>query len=269
MRLDLNMLCRAAGSLIADPPGDDAATGERFRALMAALVDFDHVVVFANRGEERPIELFSTFNPEEHVIFVSLYQDGAYLLDPFHHNARESLAGVFRMRELAPDRFFAGEYYRTYYIKTGLAEEIGFFVPDDDGVTIVLSLMRKEATGVFSAAEFALLQQAEPLVNAMVRQFWGQTAERFDAAKADARHHARRQGGEVPDRIWRSLNLTSREAAIIDLVLQGHSSESIGLRLSISTGTVKVHRRNVYRKLGISSQTQLLSLYLGNLKSSG
>ncbi|CDM61243.1 hypothetical protein LPU83_pLPU83c_0681 (plasmid) [Rhizobium favelukesii] len=35
--------------------------------------------------------------------------------------------------------------------------------------------------------------------------------------------------------------------------------------VAISTGTVKVHRRNVYRKLGISSQTQLLAIYLRNL----
>ena len=41
---------------------------------------------------------------------------------------------------------------------------------------------------------------------------------------------------------------------------------SIGLKLDISTGTVKVHRRNVYRKLGISSQIQLLSIYLKNLQ---
>ncbi len=41
--------------------------------------------------------------------------------------------------------------------------------------------------------------------------------------------------------------------------------KSIGLRLNITTGTVKVHRRNVYRKLGISSQTQLLSIYLKKL----
>ena len=53
----------------------------------------------------------------------------------------------------------------------------------------------------------------------------------------------------------------------IELVLQGHSSESIGLKLDISTGTVKVHRRNVYRKLGISSQIQLLSIYLKNLQA--
>lgn len=66
--------------------------------------------------------------------------------------------------------------------------------------------------------------------------------------------------------VWSRLGLTDREATIVDLVLQGHSSEAIGLRLGISTGTVKVHRRNVYRKLDISSQTQLLSLYLGNLE---
>ena len=69
------------------------------------------------------------------------------------------------------------------------------------------------------------------------------------------------------DKVWRKLNLTDREASIIELVLQGHSSESIGLKLNISTGTVKVHRRNVYRKLGISSQIQLLSIYLKNLQA--
>lgn len=51
----------------------------------------------------------------------------------------------------------------------------------------------------------------------------------------------------------------------MELVLQGHSSESIRLKLGIATGRVKVHRRNVYRKLGISSQTQLLSIYRKSL----
>jgi DNA-binding CsgD family transcriptional regulator len=36
--------------------------------------------------------------------------------------------------------------------------------------------------------------------------------------------------------------------------------------LGVATGTVKVHRRNIYRKLGISSQAQLMSLYLGRMK---
>jgi DNA-binding NarL/FixJ family response regulator len=89
---------------------------------------------------------------------------------------------------------------------------------------------------------------------------------RFDAAKArKRRRRTSAPARRVADVPWQSLKLTSREVAIVELVLQGHSSESIGLRLGITTGTVKVHRRNVYRKLGISSQTQLLSVYLNNL----
>ena len=194
---------------------------------------------------------------------MTLYQAGPYLLDPFYHTARERRPGIFRMRELAPDRFFSSEYFRTYYSQTRLAEEIGFFVPTGEGVTVVLSLMRKASTRAFSAREFDLLKQAEPFVAALVERFWSDLALRFEQAsrrqrKPDAAH-PRAKG------VWGQLDLTAREAAIVELVLQGHSSEAVGRRLGIATGTVKVHRRNVYRKLNISSQTQLLSLYLKSM----
>ncbi len=266
MSTDLEALFSAFDGTVGKVSMSDAEFGETFRRMMAALVRFDYVVVFAYRGKERPIDLFSTFDAEEHVVFVTLYQAGPYLLDPFYHTARERRQGVMRMRELAPDRFFSSEYYRTYYVQTGLAEEIGFFVNAEDDITIVLSLMRREKTGPFPSAEFTILKKVEPLVANMVRHYWAGLASRFDAQLAThgKRRQKREQDGSLgaSDAVWRDLNLTSREAAIVELVLQGHSSESIGLKLSISTGTVKVHRRNVYRKLGISSQTQLLSLYL-------
>ena len=59
--------------------------------------------------------------------------------------------------------------------------------------------------------------------------------------------------------------LTVREIETARLILQGFSSKAIAQQLGISPETVKVHRRNVYRKLGISSQTQLLSIYLKQL----
>ena len=109
---------------------------------MRALVSFDHVVVFAYRGQERPIDLYSTFNPHDYEIFVALYQVGPYLLDPFYHAARQGRTGLWRMRDLAPDRFFSSEYFRTYYSQTKLVEEFGFFVPCTGQPTVVLSLMR-------------------------------------------------------------------------------------------------------------------------------
>lgn len=264
MSLDLDTLFHAAARGVAAPERlEDAELGRILQALLGSLVRFDEVVIFAYRGKDRPIELFSTFSPEEYAVFVTLYQAGPYLLDPFYHQALAMSAGVWRMRELAPDRFFSSEYRRTYYVQTGLAEELGFFVPCEGEVSVVLSLMRKERSGSFADKELALLRTAEPLVRALIRRSWDDLAPRFEAASTSTRR--RRSQKRSTDQIWDTLNLTRREAAIVELVLQGHSSESIGLRLGISSGTVKVHRRNVYRKLGIGSQTQLMSTYLRSL----
>lgn len=271
MAADLELLFAAFNGMLGKPSMSDEEIGETFRQMMAALVRFDYVVVFAYRGKERPIDLYSTFDPDEHVVFVKLYQDGPYLLDPFYHTALGRQEGVLRMRELAPDRFFSSEYYRSYYVKTGLAEEVGFFVNAGNDVTVVLSLMRRERTGHFPSVEFGILKKIEMLVGSMVKYYWANLAPRFDAQLMAGRRNRRKQDQDEAitpaDAVWRDLNLTSRESAIVELVLQGHSSESVGLKLGISTGTVKVHRRNVYRKLGISSQTQLLSLYIKNLQA--
>ena len=60
--------------------------------------------------------------------------------------------------------------------------------------------------------------------------------------------------------------LTDREREVVQLILRGHSSESIGFNLGISLGTVKTHRKNVYAKLAISSQSELLSRFLKSLQ---
>ncbi len=198
----------------------DAEFGESFRQMMAAVVRFDYVAVFAYRGKERPIDLYSTFDPDEHIVFVTLYQAGPYLLDPFYHSAHERREGVLRMRELAPDRFFSSEYCRTYYVQTGLAEEVGFFVNADEEMTIVLSLMRREKTGVFLPAEFMTLKKVEPLVARMVKHYWSGLAPRFDAQLAAGSRSRRQRGqkGNPADAVWRDLNLTSRETSIVELV---------------------------------------------------
>ena len=56
------------------------------------------------------------------------------------------------------------------------------------------------------------------------------------------------------------INLTKRQAEVALLVLRGHSSTSIGLRLGISPQTVKVFRKQLYRKCNISSQAELFAL---------
>ncbi len=57
------------------------------------------------------------------------------------------------------------------------------------------------------------------------------------------------------------VKLTKRETQIAGLVLQGHSNASAALKLGMAYETAKVHRRNIYRKLNISSQQELFSLF--------
>jgi DNA-binding CsgD family transcriptional regulator len=263
MRTDFERLFDALSRFVGARDLSDRDAGDTFVATMKSLLAFDYSVIFAYRGTERPIDLYSTFDAADYEIFVSMYQDGPYLLDPFYSAASLPKPGVWRMKALAPDRFFASEYYRSYYVQTGLAEEVGFFVPAGEGVTVVLSLMRREGSGVFRDPEYALMRKVEPLVAAMVRQAWGRLGPRFDHSN---RTRKQDRNSEAKARARISDKLTLRESDIIELVLQGHSSESIGLRLGVATGTVKVHRRNIYRKLGISSQAQLMSLYLGRMK---
>jgi len=147
---DVSRLLGAVAPLLAGPPLPDESVGLAFGDAMRSLAQFDHVVVFAYRGQAKPVDLYSTFEPVEYRTFVSLYQAGPYLLDPFFHAALAGKTGLWRMRDLAPDRFFSSDYFRTYYSQTELAEEIGFFVRVAQDITIVLSLMRSQERRVFT-----------------------------------------------------------------------------------------------------------------------
>ena len=57
---------------------------------------------------------------------------------------------------------------------------------------------------------------------------------------------------EVDERI------SSREREILQLIAEGKTNSEIGKQLVISTRTVETHRTNLMRKLGFSSQIDLI-----------
>ncbi len=224
------------------------------------VAPFTYTVMFAFRGEERPLDLYDDFGPERRSIYVTDYQAGPYLLDPFYHAARGGIApGLYRMRELAPDRFYQSEYYRSYYVQTGLAEEIGFFLSPAAGIMVTLSLMRVAGNAAFSEREMARLRLVAPVVIALAERNWRGLAQRFAVEPAAS-------PAEEPLRdaftSFGQHRLTQRESEVVSLVLRGHSSEAIGAALGIAAGTVKIHRKNIYAKLGIGSQAELFSLFV-------
>ncbi|MEM7221839.1 MAG: helix-turn-helix transcriptional regulator [Pseudomonadota bacterium] len=239
-------------------------------ALVTALrcvVPFDYAVLFAYRGQSRPICVYDTFTRKQRIVFVEDYQEGPYLLDPFYKICADRAApSLYRLREIAPDRFYHSEYFRSYYRRTGLAEEIGFLVALNNGFMLVISLMRAGSSAPFSERHFNKLKKVEPLVDAASARHWQNYKYLRD------HHKAPRAKRLAPDDHVNSAfesfgegMLTRREGEVVRMVLRGHSSESIGRQFGISTGTVKIHRRNIYAKLGISSQSELFSLFISGM----
>jgi ATP/maltotriose-dependent transcriptional regulator MalT len=52
--------------------------------------------------------------------------------------------------------------------------------------------------------------------------------------------------------------LTDRELDVLRLLAEGLSNRDIADQLVLSVGTVKVHTRNIYSKLGVGSRTQAI-----------
>ncbi len=231
------------------------------------VVPFDYAVFFAYRGQERPICPYDTFTPPQRIVFVTDYLEGPYLLDPFYQLYIDRMdPGLYRLREIAPDRFYHSEYFRSYYRRTGLAEEIGFLVSLPHDMMLVISLMRAGTSAPFSDRDMNKLRRMEPIVHASAARHWRNlgTLQSSETEAETTRPPLNLQVASAFENFGEGV-LTRREREVVRMVLRGHSSNSIGRHFQITTGTVKIHRKNIYAKLGISSQSELFSHFISYL----
>lgn len=246
----------------------DIAAAQRSPAFVLALlasvkrlVDFDFVMVFAYAGTARPLTLADTLDGPRHRIIAEDYADGPFLLDPFFRLVEEGRrSGCYRLHDVAPDHFRRSEYFRIHYGRTGIGEEIGVFfdmasnagggTTGGGGLTGVTSFGRWDSSPPITRADLDMLRAIEPAIGALCAGHWSNLHARREAAP---------QRGAPP--AFDSLTLRERE--IVTMVLRGHSTESIAMQLSISPGTVKIHRKNIYRKMKVSTQAELFAAFMG------
>lgn len=225
-------------------------------ALLASvkrLADFDFIMVFAYCGAARPLTLGDTLDPGRHRIIAHDYADGPFLLDPFFRLVEEGArAGCFRLHDVAPDHFRRSEYFRVHYGRTGIGEEIGVFFPLGGGLTGVTSFGRWDQSPPVSRDDLGILRAIAPSIAAMCASHW-------------ANLHGSREAHAPPTRLAGQPDLqmlTVREREIVTMILRGHSTESIAMQLGISPGTVKIHRKNIYRKMQVSTQAELFAAFM-------
>lgn len=251
-----------------------ACEGDGFEAVLCQglrrLVEVDFAMVFAYRGAERPVALGDTLDAPLRRVLIEDYLAGPYLLDPFFQAILDGTReGCHRLVELAPDRFRQSEYYRAHYARTRIGEEVGYFFALPGEVVGVLSFARWKDHPPLGRQDMELLRAVEPSISGLAARHWARAAEAFPGARRAGRSATRPAQGPLPlaqalERFG-AARLSNREREIVTFVLQGHSTESIARHLDISPGTVKIHRKNIYRKLGISTQAELFASFLQSL----
>lgn len=185
------------------------------------------------------------------------YLDGLYLLDPFYIHSRESnRGGLLRLTDVAPECFEQTDYYQRYHRLNVVTDELQFNVPLEGGRTLCLSLGSRQA---FTPEQIALLSLVEPWVVGLMRQRLAFEAERLASTPQPAPNWEV-QLEQVGQQVESAL--TARELEVARLMLSGCSSKEVARKLAISAETVKVHRKHIYAKLGIKSQSELFSLFL-------
>jgi DNA-binding CsgD family transcriptional regulator len=244
---------------LVDAPGFEAALWDMFRRTVAP----DNMVVLAYVDSGPPQILYTqTDQPRVFAALEHTYVAGAYLLDPYYDlHLNRVPAGVYRMRDVVPDAFHRSRYFSEYYEQTTLLDELTFVAYPVPGVSINICLGRDASSAQqFTGRQIAACQRLAPIVVALAVRHWAGIVPRAGVA------------GDVAARliasahVVHSIRLSPRQAEVALLILRGHSTVSIALRLNVAAQTVKVFRKQLYSRCLISSQAELFALMLPLLK---
>lgn len=252
MSLDLHNLAwqRSVGKLIMqlDRP-------EFWSSLIRVLneyVQIDNwvVLVFSDHAV-RVISLPEVADSEEVDAFIHRYVKGLYLLDPFYIANRENpQSGFFHLLDIAPEHFLETEYYQQYFAQYISVDEAQYNVQLDADRTLCMSFGSNVR---FTQAQVTLLDMIKPWVTAMMHQ---RMCFEIDPQKNFAEPAPWTEALTQLD-----TQITAREKDVLKLLLSGFSNKEIAGKLALSTETIKVHRRNLYNKLNIKSQSELFARF--------
>ncbi|GGP21589.1 helix-turn-helix transcriptional regulator [Silvimonas iriomotensis] len=234
----------------------EAAFWPALAGFLREVVEFDTWVAVLFRAAQPPLVLAdSAVNYAEGNLFDD-YMRGLYLLDPFYGFGLGAIApGAYRLDEVAPDSFRETEYFKRYFSRNVVEDELQFLLPLPGVGTLSLALGSKRR---FSADEMGAAVLYTPWILPLMRHGARLVAAPEEPSGQD-RHHrleeALRQRGDP--------HLTEREVQVALLILAGHSTKGVARHLGISQETAKVHRRNLYGKLAVTSQAGLFLLFVG------
>ncbi len=258
----------------------DKALAEAIRALgrdafpavlsnfLRQCAEFDNLIVILYQDQHTPTVLYREY--KDAIVYGAMdseYITGNFVLDPFYEAHMQGVeSGLYRLFDLAPDRFRQTSYFKLYYEKTTLVDEIAAFVKLGSGITITACMGTDRSSGrVFTKSQFVALNRHVAVITSLIDINWRQ----FQPAPLTRPAASTPVVERLMDQLSavKSIRLSARQAEVALLILQGHSSGSIALILGISANTVKVFRKQLYAKCSLSSQAELFALIVPILSS--
>ncbi len=252
MTLDLNSLAwhRSIGKLIIQL--DRPEFWNSLTRLLNEYVQIDNWVVLTFSDQKVQIISFPEHSDnDEYDALTRLYIKGLYLLDPFYiHNRENPKTGFFHLLDIAPAHFLETEYYKKYFAQYVFADEAQYNMQVDAEKTLCLSFGSKKK---LTQEQIVTLEIIEPWVTALMQQ-----RMHFEC---DIEKNPFESLPWLETITQLGIQITARETDVLKLLLSGYSNKQIAGKLTLSTETIKVHRRNIYTKLNINSQSELFSLF--------
>lgn len=188
------------------------------------------------------------------------YSAGPYLFDPIHqHFVAGAPSGLYRLEDIAAEGFMGSEFHERFIANHGHADELDLLVTTAQGWAFLLMLVRGPGRPRFGKGELQALQALRPFVEELLRKHSLVSAPALEPERVN---DLVQRKIDLTTQCFGASVLTAREHVVLRYLLQGYSSQLIGERLGIAEGTVKIHRRNIHQKLDITSQAELLALFV-------
>lgn len=240
-----------------------------FATLIEAIqgqVRFDYPQVWLFHRELPPRVLYHEIPDHAVASQVDHYLDGPYREDPFYRTSMEQpRSKLYRMSRITLGKLRESEYYHDYYADTGSVDEAAYIAKLRGGNVINLDMMRLPQHGEFSDEEYETLYLlAEPVSELLKCHSEHDSFAVTHLIQPGIDHQI-----DLAFRTFGASILSPREKGVLELMLRGYGTDTSAQRLGIAVETVRRHRKSIYRKLDVSSQTDLFSLFINALSCLG
>lgn len=232
----------------------------KINALFSCIVNFDELLVL-QFNKTADVKLHYRFGVDGVPNQLQgedawKYLTRLYVLDPFYRLfSDKGQFGFFALNDIAPDEF--SNIYSSYFNFLALSDEVGYLFPIDAENCLHIDLSRFGTNQAFSDIETQQLNSLSRPLQALCIKHLATLNEINESTSSNVQDLLLNFGKDI---------LTNKEYQVCQLLLQGHSNKAVASLMNIGYETVKMHKKNIYGKTSLSSQSELLALFINLLQ---